>query len=86
MCVQVGISAPQGCGKSTLVEQLQALLISNGHNAATASIDDFYLSFQVWRRAVALRACARESACPAAASGAMSQMWQRAVAAAKQRS
>eukprot|EP00200_Dunaliella_tertiolecta_P002230 CAMPEP_0202351190 /NCGR_PEP_ID=MMETSP1126-20121109/7943_1 /ASSEMBLY_ACC=CAM_ASM_000457 /TAXON_ID=3047 /ORGANISM="Dunaliella tertiolecta, Strain CCMP1320" /LENGTH=376 /DNA_ID=CAMNT_0048943275 /DNA_START=154 /DNA_END=1284 /DNA_ORIENTATION=- len=42
----VGISAPQGCGKSTLVEQLQALLISNGHNAANVSIDDFYLRFQ----------------------------------------
>ncbi|KAF5829074.1 hypothetical protein DUNSADRAFT_16607 [Dunaliella salina] len=42
----VGISAPQGCGKSTLVEQLQELLISNGHNAANVSTDDFYLRFQ----------------------------------------
>ena len=45
--LQLGISAPQGCGKSTLVEQLQQLLISNGYNTANASIDDFYLRFQV---------------------------------------
>lgn len=47
MLTQVGISAPQGCGKSTLVEQLQTLLIRNKINTANVSMDDFYLRFQV---------------------------------------
>lgn len=41
---QLGISAPQGCGKSTLVEQLAALMAWLGVSAASVSIDDFYLS------------------------------------------
>lgn len=41
----VGISAPQGCGKSTLCEQLEALFISSGLTAASVSIDDFYLTY-----------------------------------------
>jgi hypothetical protein len=45
--LQVGISAPQGCGKTTLVEQLQQLLSANGLAAASVSIDDFYLTYQV---------------------------------------
>jgi hypothetical protein len=41
---QLGISAPQGCGKSTLVEQLQQLCAWLGLSAASVSIDDFYLT------------------------------------------
>ena len=40
----VGISAPQGCGKSTLCEQLVAAFEHEGMCAATVSIDDFYLT------------------------------------------
>jgi D-glycerate 3-kinase len=40
----VGISAPQGCGKTTLVGQLTELLNAEGHAAASVSIDDFYLT------------------------------------------
>ncbi len=42
--VQLGISAPQGCGKSTIVEQLEALFNWLGVGAAAVSIDDFYLT------------------------------------------
>jgi len=42
----VGISAPQGCGKTTLVEQLEALYTATGRTAASVSIDDFYLTYQ----------------------------------------
>lgn len=41
-----GISAPQGSGKSTLVEQLVALLEHTGRSAVDISIDDFYLNFE----------------------------------------
>ena len=40
----LGLSAPQGCGKSTLVLSLQALLASEGYPAAALSLDDFYLT------------------------------------------
>lgn len=40
----LGISAPQGCGKSTLCEQLESLFEFTGHRAASISIDDFYLT------------------------------------------
>lgn len=40
----LGISAPQGCGKSTIVEQLEALFNWLGVGAAAVSIDDFYLT------------------------------------------
>ncbi|GBF88798.1 hypothetical protein Rsub_01699 [Raphidocelis subcapitata] len=40
----LGISAPQGCGKSTLVEQLEQLFSWLGVRAASVSIDDFYLT------------------------------------------
>lgn len=43
---QLGISAPQGCGKSTLVEQLEQLLAWRGFKAASVSIDDFYLDYR----------------------------------------
>lgn len=42
----IAISAPQGCGKSTLVEQLEGLLAWEGKRAAVVSIDDFYLSYE----------------------------------------
>ena len=42
--MQLGISAPQGCGKSTLVEQLELLFEWRGQRAASVSIDDFYLT------------------------------------------
>lgn len=42
-CEQVGISAPQGCGKTTLVGELEKLLTGEGLTAASVSIDDFYL-------------------------------------------
>ncbi len=40
----VGVSAPQGCGKSTLCEELVSLLAHAGAPAAAVSIDDFYLT------------------------------------------
>lgn len=42
--LQLGISAPQGCGKSTLVEQLEQLFTWLGVTAASVSVDDFYLT------------------------------------------
>lgn len=41
---QVGISAPQGCGKTTIVEQLHKLFEAEGARAASVSIDDYYLT------------------------------------------
>lgn len=38
----LGISAPQGCGKSTLCEQLESVFQHLGMTAASVSIDDFY--------------------------------------------
>jgi D-glycerate 3-kinase len=38
-----GLSAPQGAGKSTLVQQLVPLLEQQGLRAVAVSIDDFYL-------------------------------------------
>ena len=40
----IGLSAPQGCGKTTIVTQLQRLLAATGFNAASISIDDVYLT------------------------------------------
>ncbi|KAL0415294.1 UNVERIFIED_CONTAM: D-glycerate 3-kinase, chloroplastic [Sesamum latifolium] len=40
----IGFSAPQGCGKTTLVFALDFLFRINGRNTATISIDDFYLT------------------------------------------
>jgi len=42
----LGISAPQGCGKTTLVEQLELLFTWAGKRAASVSIDDFYLTYE----------------------------------------
>ncbi|XP_019458431.1 PREDICTED: D-glycerate 3-kinase, chloroplastic-like isoform X1 [Lupinus angustifolius] len=40
----IGFSAPQGCGKTTLVYALDYLFQVTGRNSATISIDDFYLT------------------------------------------
>ncbi|XP_050230668.1 D-glycerate 3-kinase, chloroplastic [Mercurialis annua] len=40
----IGFSAPQGCGKTTLVFALNYLFKVTGRNSATLSIDDFYLT------------------------------------------
>ncbi|KAK4361924.1 hypothetical protein RND71_017165 [Anisodus tanguticus] len=40
----IGFSAPQGCGKTTLVFALEYLFKITGRKAATLSIDDFYLT------------------------------------------
>ena len=41
----VGISAPQGCGKTTLVTALEVLFKHRGVTCGTVSIDDFYLTY-----------------------------------------
>lgn len=40
----IGFSAPQGCGKTTLVFALNYLFQISGRKCATISIDDFYLT------------------------------------------
>ena len=40
------MQAVQGCGKTTLVEQLQELFTHVGLQAASISIDDFYLPYE----------------------------------------
>lgn len=40
----IGFSAPQGCGKTTLVFALDYLFKTTGRNSASVSIDDFYLT------------------------------------------
>ncbi|XP_052183652.1 D-glycerate 3-kinase, chloroplastic [Diospyros lotus] len=40
----IGFSAPQGCGKTTLVFALDYLFRVTGRKSATISIDDFYLT------------------------------------------
>ncbi|KAJ4958223.1 hypothetical protein NE237_025334 [Protea cynaroides] len=40
----IGFSAPQGCGKTTLVFALDYLFGQSGRKSATISIDDFYLT------------------------------------------
>ncbi|GBG59596.1 Glycerate 3-kinase (GlyK) [Chara braunii] len=42
----IGMSAPQGCGKSTLVESLETLFEYVGSRAAVISVDDFYLTYE----------------------------------------
>lgn len=40
----VGISAPQGCGKTTLVSEMKRMLENVGYSCVVVSIDDFYLT------------------------------------------
>ncbi|CAN0404230.1 unnamed protein product, partial [Ectocarpus sp. 8 AP-2014] len=42
--VVVGINAPQGCGKTTIVSEMQRMLENAGHHCVVMSIDDFYLT------------------------------------------
>ncbi|XP_020243991.1 D-glycerate 3-kinase, chloroplastic [Asparagus officinalis] len=42
--LMIGVSAPQGSGKTTLVFALDYLFRRTGRNSATLSIDDFYLT------------------------------------------
>ncbi|KAA8540442.1 hypothetical protein F0562_024639 [Nyssa sinensis] len=42
--LMIGFSAPQGCGKTTLVFALDYLFRITGRKCATISIDDFYLT------------------------------------------
>ncbi|KAK3259915.1 hypothetical protein CYMTET_31101 [Cymbomonas tetramitiformis] len=44
--IVLGLSAPQGCGKTTVVEQLEALFRAQGMTAVAVSVDDFYLTFE----------------------------------------
>lgn len=50
--VVVGLSAPQGCGKSTLAESFQVLFEAEGMRYQAISYDDFYLP-RSWHEAVA---------------------------------
>jgi D-glycerate 3-kinase len=49
-CVLVGISGPQGCGKSTTVARLATRLRAGGLTTAVLSIDDVYLTRDERRR------------------------------------
>lgn len=40
----LGVSAPQGCGKTTLTELLQEIFTYEGVVTASMSLDDFYLT------------------------------------------
>jgi D-glycerate 3-kinase len=42
--VGIGLSAPQGCGKTTLVNLLTARFAADGLSCAAVSFDDFYLT------------------------------------------
>jgi D-glycerate 3-kinase len=54
----VGLSAPQGCGKTTLVTQLQRLMEATGVAAASVSIDDVYLTAGASTRPLLTSTCA----------------------------
>ena len=49
----LGISAPQGCGKSTMVACLCDVFEKMGMNVASVSIDDFYLTHADQKRVAA---------------------------------
>uniref|UniRef100_A0A7S0L905 Phosphoribulokinase/uridine kinase domain-containing protein n=1 Tax=Coccolithus braarudii TaxID=221442 RepID=A0A7S0L905_9EUKA len=42
--VAIGLSAPQGCGKTTLVTALKEMFLMDGLVCADVSIDDFYIT------------------------------------------
>ena len=42
----VGLSAPQGCGKTTITEELIGLFAADGRAATCVSVDDFYLTYE----------------------------------------
>lgn len=43
-CQVIGINAPQGAGKTTLVNSLRDLFRQDGLSSVVLSIDDFYLT------------------------------------------
>jgi len=49
----IGLSGAQGSGKSTLARKIAAVLVEEGLQAATVSIDDFYFSRSERRRLAA---------------------------------
>lgn len=49
----IGLSGAQGSGKSTLARKIAAILVEEGLQAATVSIDDFYYSRRERRRLAA---------------------------------
>jgi len=51
--VGIGISAPQGCGKTTLVDTLVGRFAADGLVCAAASFDDFYLTHAAQRELAA---------------------------------
>jgi len=51
--VGIGISAPQGCGKTTLVDTLVGRFAADGLVCAAASFDDFYLTHEAQRELAA---------------------------------
>jgi D-glycerate 3-kinase len=40
----IGISAPQGCGKTTMTDMIRAVFAEEGKRAVALSLDDFYLT------------------------------------------
>ena len=42
----IGISAPQGCGKTTMTDMIRAVFAEEGKRAVALSLDDFYLTGQ----------------------------------------
>ena len=44
--MSIDTSGPQGCGKTTIVEVLEAVFKHEGLRPASISIDDFYLRFE----------------------------------------
>lgn len=44
--MSIKTSGPQGCGKTTVVEVLEAVFKHEGLRPASISIDDFYLRFE----------------------------------------
>ena len=44
--MSIDTSGPQGCGKTTVVEVLEAVFKHEGLRPASISIDDFYLRFE----------------------------------------
>ena len=72
----IGLSAPQGCGKTTLTNALVERFAADGLTCAVASIDDFYLpgaeqdALAAANTVVAIAEVANEAATEAAAAAA----------------
>lgn len=46
----IGISAPQGCGKTTMTDMIRAVFAREGMRAVALSLDDFYLTGEAQER------------------------------------